>query len=1061
VVTFDYTAVASDPAVTGFTANAAGLLHGEKIEDTINNDTDQPQTVTYTITPRALDTGCADGQPIIVVVTINPTPKVIATPADETICNDGTTDITLTTPTSVTSGVVTFDYTAVASDPAVTGFTANAAGLLHGEKIEDTINNDTDQPQTVTYTITPRSPGTGCADGQPIIVVVTINPTPKVIATPADETICNDGTTDITLTTPTSVTSGVVTFDYTAVASDPAVTGFTANAAGLLHGDKIEDTINNDTDQPQTVTYTITPRALDTGCADGQPIIVVVTINPTPKVIATPADETICNDGTTDITLTTPTSVTSGVVTFDYTAVASDPAVTGFTANAAGLLHGDKIEDTINNDTDQPQTVTYTITPRSPGTGCADGQPIIVVVTINPTPKVIATPADETICNDGTTDITLTTPTSVTSGVVTFDYTAVASDPAVTGFTANAAGLLHGEKIEDTINNDTDQPQTVTYTITPRAPGTGCADGQPIIVVVTINPTPKVIATPADETICNDGTTDITLTTPTSVTTGVVTFDFTATATGAAGDVTGFTGSAQNLTDGYVISDQITNHTSEVQYVTYLITPRALETACADGETITVIIAVNPTPVMRATAEETIVCDLTNILITVDDLLGNVHGTRVYELITTDAGGNVEGVLPSGEYPAGTDITDRLVNLTNEVQQVTYRFRALIKDPAGENTGYCDGGTDTTITIFVNPTPVMSVSIADTIYCDHSGIIFEITDLNAAVIGDKIYTLTTTYESGQVSGVQPDGDYERIDLTNNLQNLSNRVQIIQYHFRAMIKDQRGPGTGYCGEGDEFTFSIYLNPTPVVTTNLPENRDTICTGTFTDILLYSPTIMMDKSGGSGAVTFNYLAEASGNPGDVTGFTPAANNQPQGTTISYAIRNNTTIPQYVTYTIIPYAHTTGCDPGIPTEVVIRVNPDPIVNYFVTKEIECWGSYSGSLGLVTATGSEPYHIRWTGPDGFESFEQNPERVGFGRYWVAVTDANNCVSNGSIRLSNPDPIQINWAAEQVSCFGGSDASIRITPCLMAAVHHTALNGPGRKISFLRIIQRKTRITW
>jgi gliding motility-associated-like protein len=1027
VVTFDYTAVASHPAVTGFTDEATGLLDGARIEDTINNDTDQPQTVTYTIIPRTLGTGCADGQPITVVVTINPTPKVVATPEEETICNDGTTDIELTTPTTVTTGVVTFDYTAVASHPAVTGFTDEATGLLNGARIEDTINNDTDQPQTVTYTIIPRTLGTGCADGQPITVVVTINPTPKVVATPEEETICNDGTTDIELTTPTTVTTGVVTFDYTAVASHPAVTGFTDEATGLLNGARIEDTINNDTDQPQTVTYTITPRALGTGCADGQPITVVVAINPTPKVVATPEEETICNDGTTDIELTTPTTVTTGVVTFDYTAVASHPAVTGFTDEATGLLNGARIEDTINNDTDQPQTVTYTITPRALGTGCADGQPITVVVTINPTPKVVATPEEETICNDGTTDIELTTPTTVTTGVVTFDYTAVASHPAVTGFTDEATGLLDGARIEDTINNDTDQPQTVTYTITPRALGTGCADGQPITVVVTINPTPKVVATPEEETICNDGTTDIELTTPTTVTTGVVTFDLTATASGEPGQVTGFTAYAYNLEHGHKIEDQITNTTREVQYVTYRITPRALQTGCDDGETITVTVAVNPTPVLRATAEETIVCDLTTILITVDDLLGNVHGTKIYELTTTNAGGNVEGVLPSGEYPAGTNITDRLVNRSNEVQMVTYRLRALIKDPSGPGTGYCDSGTDTTITIFVNPTPVIEVSISETIYCDDSEITFVIRDLNGDVIGDKIYTLTTYYDQGQVTGVQPGGDYERIYLTNNLKNLSNRVQAIQYHFRARIRDQRGPGTGYFGEGSEFTFTIYLNPTPIVTTNLPNNRDTICTGTFMDILLYSPTTMIDKSGANSPITFAYQAQATGNPGDVTGFAPAASNLPQGTIITYNVRNATTIPQYITYTITPHAPATGCPPGIPTEVVIRVNPDPIVRYYISKEIECFGSYSGSLALETATGSGPYQIRWTGPDGFVSNEANLERIGFGRYWIEVTDANNCFSNGSIRLSNPDPIQLNYRATQVSCHGGSDASIEI----------------------------------
>jgi hypothetical protein len=270
----------------------------------------------------------------------------------------------------------------------ITGLSATGSKAFFDELV-----NSGNGIETVTFTFTSYiifpDGVTICPGVASEIFEVKVNPTPKVIATPELETICDGGTTEIELTTPTTVTSGVVTFDYTAVASDPAVTGFTGSASGLVHGDKIEDTIINATDQPQTVTYTITPRAIDTGCADGAEVTVVVTINPTPGVIATPELETICDGGTTDIELTTSTTVTSGVVTFDYTAVASDPAVTGFTGSASGLVHGDRIEDTIINATDQPQTVTYTITPRAIDTGCADG--------------VIATPELETICDGGTT----------------------------------------------------------------------------------------------------------------------------------------------------------------------------------------------------------------------------------------------------------------------------------------------------------------------------------------------------------------------------------------------------------------------------------------------------------------------------------------------------------------------------------------------------------------------------------------------------------------------------------------------------------------------------------
>jgi gliding motility-associated-like protein len=606
--------------------------------------------------------------------------------------------------------------------------------------------------------------------------------------------------------------------------------------------------------------------------------------------------------------------------------------------------------------------------------------------------------------------------------VVTFDYTAVASHAGVTGFTATATGLTNGHVIADIINNNTDAPQTVTYTITPRSIDTGCDDGDPITVVVTINPTPVVVATPTAETICNDGTTGITLTTPTTVTSGVVTFNYTATATGGPGAVTGFTTSAQNLLDGHVISDYINNTTNEVQFVAYQITPRSIVTGCTDGELVTVVIAVNPTPILSAYIEETIVCDSTSILIEVNDLLGNVHGSKVYQLTTTNAGGSVAGVQPTGEYSAGTDISNQLTNLTNEVQTVTYNFRARIKDPQENGSGYCDDGTDTTITIYVNPTPVMSVSIDETVYCDLSEITFEISDLNGTVLGEKMYTLTTVFENGLVTGVQPDGEYERVSFSNNLQNHSNEVQTIIYHFKAQIKDYRGAGSGYCDEGGDFTFTLYLNPTPVVTSSLINDRDTICTNTFANFELTSLTSVY-----AGVITFDYVAVPSGNPGDITGFIQSAGNLPQGTRINRKLNNHTNIPQYLTYTVTPYAHSIGCAPGIPTDVIIRINPTPIDSFYISKDIECYGAYSGSLALETAVGSGPYEIIWTGPDGFISNERSLDNIGFGRYNLRVTDANNCAAQGSIRLSNPDPIAVNFTNNHVSCFGGSDGQIQI----------------------------------
>ena len=100
----------------------------------------------------------------------------------------------------------------------------------------------------------------------------------------------------------------------------------------------------------------------------------------------------------------------------------------------------------------------------------------------------------------------------------------------------------------------------------------------------------------------------------------------------------------------------------------------------------------------------------------------------------------------------GTAIVDQLINTTNVVQAVTYNFRYRLNDPRNGGIAFCDHGVDTTITVYVNPTPRFTVSIADTIVCDSTTITLNVADLLGAVEGTKVYDLTTTYTAGAVLG---------------------------------------------------------------------------------------------------------------------------------------------------------------------------------------------------------------------------------------------------------------------------------------------------------------------
>ena len=181
-----------------------------------------------------------------------------------------------------------------------------------------------------------------------------------------------------------------------------------------------------------------------------------------------------------------------------------------------------------------------------------DGSPRIFTISVNPVPKVVPSGTEQIICDNGTTNIILGSPSTFTSGVVTFNYTATATG-GVTGYTASATGLPNNHVITDVLVNPTDAPQTVIYTITPVSP-VGCNNGPSVNVTVTVNPTPRIFPVPANSIQCDSTTTNITLESPSTFTSGVVTFKYTATATGG---MTGFTASATGLPDGHIITDKL------------------------------------------------------------------------------------------------------------------------------------------------------------------------------------------------------------------------------------------------------------------------------------------------------------------------------------------------------------------------------------------------------------------------------------------------------------------------------------------------------------------------
>ncbi len=889
-ITFNYT-VTGTGGVTGFTTPATGLPKDHVIGDVLINPTDIPQTVTYTIIPVG-PSGCADGPPVVVTVIVNPTPQVTPGTLSQVVCNDGTTNIILASPSTFTSGVITFNFNAVATG-GITGFTASGAGVPADFLISDVLHNPTDAPQTVTYTITPLSP-TGCPDGPVKVVVVSVDPTPEVVTSASTQIICNDAITSIVLSSPSTFTNGDITFNYTVVATG-GVTGFTTPTTGLPNNFTLSDFLHNPTDDPQTVTYTIEPVS-PIGCPAGPTKTVVITVEPTPSVTPGPLTQTICNDGTANILLTSPSTFTNGVITFNYTVTATG-GVTGFTTPMFNLPNNYTISDVLHNPSDAPQTVTYVIVPISPE--CSAEDPVkVVVVIVEPTPQVTPNVLNQSLCNDGTTNIILGSPSTFTSGVITFNFTATATG-GVTGFTPSGTGVPRDYLISDLLNNPTDAPQTVTYTITPISP-TGCPDGPVKTVIVTVNPTPQVVPGTLAETICNDAPVNITLASPSTFDSGVITFDYTVTATGG---VTGFSPTETGLPANYLINDVLHNPTDSPQTVTYTVVPIS-PSGCPAGPAKVIVVTVNPTPqVYPGTLAKTI-CndDAANVILSSPSIFTSGVVSFNYTVIAT--GGVTGFTSPMNNLPEGFIIADVLHNPTDSPQTVTYTI--IPQSPTG-----CPAGPGKVVVITVDPTPqVVPGTMAETI-CNDSNISVVLgspSTFDGGVITFK-YTVVAT---GGVTGFSTpvNGLPKDHIITDLLHNPTDIPQTVTYTIVPV-------SPGGCADGPSKTVIITINPTPQVIPNTLSQI--ICNEGTTNLILGSPSLFT-----SGVIKFNYTVIATGG---VTGFITPVNDLPNNYVIADVLHNPTDAPQTVTYTILPLSPT-GCPAGPVKVITVTVNPTPQV-------------------------------------------------------------------------------------------------------------------------------------
>ncbi|RYY89939.1 MAG: hypothetical protein EOO15_04660, partial [Chitinophagaceae bacterium] len=119
--------------------------------------------------------------------------------------------------------------------------------------------------------------------------------------------------------------------------------------------------------------------------------------------------------------------------------------------------------------------------------------------------------------------------------------------------------------------------------------------------------------------------------------------------------------------------------------------------------------------------------------------------------------------------------------------------------------------------------------------------------------------------------------------------------------------------------------------------------------------------------------------------------------------------------------------GCT-GVVSGIQVSQPSAPVSGTTVVTNVSCFGGSNGAINLTPTGGTSPYTFQWN--NGAVT-EDRTGLVAANDYSVIITDANGCTGSVSgIVVAQPSaPVSGTTVVTTVSCFGGSNGAINLTP--------------------------------
>jgi len=197
----------------------------------------------------------------------------------------------------------------------------------------------------------------------------------------------------------------------------------------------------------------------------------------------------------------------------------------------------------------------------------------------------------------------------------------------------------------------------------------------------------------------------------------------------------------------------------------------------------------------------------------------------------------------------------------------------------------------------------------------------------------------------------------------------------------------------------------------------ENNGCFADSTITVFVSPTPQINLTPTNNVCAGDCNGQIEAS--PQD--NYTPYTYNWSDGQTSNPAINLCDG-----TYTLT-FTNRLGCSATASEDISA---PNPLSLSVSHTDVSCYGGSDGSVSVNVSGGSSPYNYNWFTQTGLVGNTSTVNNLPIDKYYILVTDANNCNMLDSVIVLQPDsPLISSISKEDTRCFGSSDGNVYLTP--------------------------------